>query len=114
MPRFKRELQGWPHSAQSVAFKEDGTFYVDLHDYNPATDNDYAWTAYVLRDDVALLQAKLEAFRGCRIGAEEDLLQTLADAFTNSRQLVDWLESEAVPFVTRSDPWAALDPDDGP
>ena len=114
MPRLKKGLTGYAHSAQCVAFKDDGTFYVDLHDFNPETDNDYGWTTYVLPADVPTLRAKLEALVGRWIASPEDLLEVMAARFATSRQVAEWLEREGVPVVLRRNPWATLDADDGP
>jgi hypothetical protein len=114
MPRLKKVLAGYTHSAQCVALKDDGTFYVDLHDFNPESDSDYAWTVYVMTADVPILRAKLEARVNRWIASPEDLLDSLAATFATSRGVAEWIESEAVPFENRSDPWAALDADEGP
>jgi hypothetical protein len=86
---LRRELRGYPHSAQCVAFKDDGTFYVDLHDFNPDGPGDYAWTAYV---------------------SPQDVLDAMAGHFFSSIHLLTWLEERKIPFTKRFDHGAMLDP----
>lgn len=115
MPLISRRLQGWPHSVHTVAFKDDGTFYVDLHNFDPDYGpGDYAWTAYVLPDAVPALTSKMEQQAGRALASQADLLDALAERFHYSSLLLAWLESEGVRFVRRNDPFASLNADDGP
>jgi hypothetical protein len=114
MPLISLRLQGWPHSVHTVAFKADGTFYVDLHNFDPDYGpGDYAWTVYVLPDAVPGLKSKVEQQEG-RPLSQEQFLNKLVERFTNSSDLAKWLEAEGVPSVRRDDPFAALDADSGP
>jgi hypothetical protein len=114
MPLIKRSLQGWPHSAQAVAFKADGTFYVDLHDFNPDGPGDYAWTVYVLPNAVPMLRSKIESALARPLQSQPDLLEALAQRFATSSELREWISAEGVPCVRRDDPFASLDADTGP
>jgi hypothetical protein len=55
------EIAGWPHSVHTVAFKDDGTFCVDMHNFDPDYEpGDYAWTVYVLLGHAGMVaQARL-------------------------------------------------------
>ena len=115
MPAIERKLQGWPHSVHTVAFKADGTFYVDLHNFDPDYGpGDFAWTVYVLPKDVPELRAKVEQFAERPLWSQAEFLDALAEKFAGSSKLMEWIEAEGVQFVRRNDPWAALDADSGP
>ena len=115
LPAIERKLQGWAHSVHTVAFKADGTFYVDLHNFDPGYGpGDYAWTAYVLPQDMPALRSKAEKAAGRVLCSQAEILEALAEKFPSSSECLDWLEAECVPFVRRNDPFAALDPDSGP
>jgi len=115
MPLISRRLQGWSHSVHTVAFKDDGTFYVDLHNFDPDYGpGDYAWTAYVLPQAAPALRSKAENAAGRVLSSQAEMLEALAEKFLSSSQCLDWLEAERVPFVRRNDPFAALDADSGP
>lgn len=115
MPLISRRLQGWPHSVHTVAFKDDGTFYVDLHNFDPDYGpGDYAWTVYVLPKEVPMLRAKVEQFVERPLWSQAAFLDALAEKFASSSKLAEWIEAESVPIVRRHDPFAALDSDTGP
>ena len=114
MPLISRRLQGWSHSVHTVAFKADGAFYGDLHNFDPAYGpGDHAWTVYVLSDAVPALKSKVEQQAG-RALSQDEFLNILVERFTNSSDLAKWLEAEGVQYIRRNDPWAALNADDGP
>ena len=110
----KRSFRGWAHSAQAAGFKSDGTFYVDMFDFNPDGPGDYVWILYVLKDDVPGLRAKLAALCGTPIGSDIEMLEATVAQFTNSRSAADWIEAEGVPYITRTDPFGDMTPEQGP
>jgi hypothetical protein len=114
MPLISRRLQGWSHSVHTVAFKADGTFYVDLHNFDPDYGpGDYAWTVYVSPDALPALKSKVKQQPGVGL-SQEEFLNILVGRFKSSTELVNWLEAEGVTFVRRFDAFAALDADSGP
>ena len=110
----KRTFQGWAHSAQAAGFKSDGTFYVDMFDFNPDGPGDYVWILYVLKDDVPGLRAKLAALRDSPIRSDLEMLEAMVAQFTNSSSAADWIEAEGVPYIRRTDPFGDMAPEEGP